>query len=138
MAEPNKLIEVEGIGPEFARKLELAGAKTTKDLLVLAKTPTDREKLAEKSGISGTLILKWANHADLMRIGGIGGEYAEFLETLGVNTVNELATRNPEMLYAAVKSFDLSKKPIIRQKPSINDIKTWINHAKRLEPTLTY
>ena len=138
MAEPNKLIDVEGIGPEFAKKLEAAGAKTTKDLLVMAKTPNDREKLAEKTGISGTLILKWANRADLMRIKGIGGEYAEFLERIGVNTVNELATRSPENLYAAVESFDLVKAPILRQKPTINDVKAWVNHAKRLEPTLKY
>jgi predicted flap endonuclease-1-like 5' DNA nuclease len=131
-------MDVEGIGVEFAKKFEAAGAKTTKDLLEMAKTPNDREKLAQKTGISGTLILKWANRADLMRIKGIGGQYAELLERLGVNTVNELATRSPENLYAAVESFDLAKAPIIRQKPTINDVKTWVNHAKRLEPTLKY
>lgn len=29
-------------------------------------------------------ILKWTNHADLIRIKGIGGEYAELLEAAGV------------------------------------------------------
>jgi predicted flap endonuclease-1-like 5' DNA nuclease len=136
--EVNKLIDVEGIGPVYAEKLKSAGAETTKDLLKLAKTPKARKKLAEATGIGEALILKWANHADLMRIKGIGGEYAELLEKVGVDTVKELAKRNADNLNEAVEKFDLTTSPIVRRKPGKNDIHTWIRQAKRLKPTLTY
>ena len=138
MVEVNKLIDVEGIGPVYAEKLKSAGAETTKDLLKLAKTPALRKKLAEAAGIAETLILKWANHADLMRIKGIGGEYAELLEKIGVDTVKELAKRNADNLFEAVEKFDLTASPIVRRKPGMDDIRTWIRQAKRLNPTLKY
>jgi predicted flap endonuclease-1-like 5' DNA nuclease len=80
LVEVNKLIDIEGIGPVHAEELKSAEAETTKNLLKLAKTPAAGKKLTEATGIDETLILKWANHADLMRIKGIGGEYAELLE----------------------------------------------------------
>jgi predicted flap endonuclease-1-like 5' DNA nuclease len=138
LVEVNKLIDVEGIGPVYAEKLKSAGAETTKDLLKLAKTPADRKKLAEATGIGEHLILKWSNHADLMRIKGIGGEFAELLEKVGVDTVKELGKRNPDNLYEAVEKFDLTTSPIVRRKPSKNSIHAWIRQAKRLKPTLTY
>jgi predicted flap endonuclease-1-like 5' DNA nuclease len=138
LVEVNKLIDVEGIGPVYAEKLKSAGAETTKDLLKLAKTPAARKKLAEATGIGETSILKWANHADLMRIKGIGGEFAELLEKIGVDTVKELRKRNAENLYEAVEKFDLATSPIVRRKPSKANIQAWIRQAKRLKPTLTY
>ena len=138
MVEVNKLIDVEGIGPVYAERLKSAGAETTKDLLKLAKTPAMRKKLAEAAGIAETLILKWANHADLMRIKGIGGEYAELLEKIGVDTVKELAKRNADNLHEAVEKFDLTLSPIVRRKPGEDEIHAWIRQAKRLKPTLRY
>jgi len=138
MVEVDKLEKVEGIGPVYAGKLLQAGAKTAKDLLKLAKTPEDRKKLAESTGIDEHMILKWANHADLMRIKGIRGQFAELLEKLGVDTVKELANRNADNLYETVKKFDLSASPIVRRKPGKASIVGWIKQAKRLKPTLTY
>jgi predicted flap endonuclease-1-like 5' DNA nuclease len=138
LVEINKLIDVEGIGPVYAEKLKSAGAETTKDLLKLAKTPEDRKKLAEATGIGETLILKWANHADLMRIKGIGGEFAELLEKVGVDTVKELRKRSAQNLHEAVQKFDLTTSPIVRRKPSKASIQAWVKQAKRLKPTLTY
>jgi len=138
LVEVNKLVDVEGIGPVHAEKLKSAGAETTKDLLKLAKTPAARKKLAEATGIGDALILKWANHADLMRIRGIGGEYAELLEKVGVDTVKELARRNADSLNEAIDKFDLTILPIVRRRPGKDDIHAWIRQAKRLKPTLRY
>lgn len=46
-----KIIEIEGVGESYARKLEEACVKTTDDLLKKAATPKGREKLAEETGI---------------------------------------------------------------------------------------
>ena len=58
--------------------------------------------MAEKSGLTTTQILKWANMADLMRIAGIGSEYSELLEAAGVDTVKELRNRNAANLAASM------------------------------------
>ena len=67
-----KIIDVEGIGDVYATKLAEAGINTVEELLEAAKKPTGRAELAEKTAISPKLILTWANHADLMRINGVG------------------------------------------------------------------
>ena len=82
-----KIIDIQGIG---APKLIAIGIKTPEELLEACLTPSARKKVAEETGISGKLILKWANHADLFRISGIGPQYAELLEAVGVDTVKEL------------------------------------------------
>jgi len=62
------IIDIEGIGPVYAEKLRALGIKTVEALLEAGKTPKGRKDLEESSGISGTLLLKWINHADLFRI----------------------------------------------------------------------
>ena len=79
-----------------AQKLLAVGVKTTQDLLDQGKNRKGREDLVEKTGIPATLVLKWVNMADLMRIRGVGEEYSELLEKAGVDTVKELRNRNPK------------------------------------------
>jgi biotin operon repressor len=57
-----KLEKVEGIGEFYAQKLREAGIATTQALLEKGASPQGREEIAEKTGISSTLILEWVNH----------------------------------------------------------------------------
>ena len=70
----------------------------------------EREALAKKSGISEKLILKWANHADLFRIKGIAGQFADLLEASGVDTVKELRHRVAANLHAKLVEVNNAKK----------------------------
>ena len=81
-----KIEQIEGIGAVYAEKLQAAGVKTTEDLLEKCAAKKGRIALAEETGISEKLILKWTNHADLFRINGIAGQFAELLEAAGVDT----------------------------------------------------
>ena len=65
--------------------------------------------LAEKSGISEKLLLEWVNHADLCRLDGVAGEYADLLEAAGVDSVPELAQRNAANLSAALEHTNETK-----------------------------
>ena len=95
-----KLSTIEGIGEAFEKKLKDSGINSVEELLEAGTSPAGRKALAEKIGISDKLVLKFVNHADLMRIKGIGGEYSELLEAAGVDTVPELANRNARNLVA--------------------------------------
>jgi hypothetical protein len=67
-----KLSEIEGIGAAYSEKLSAAGIKSQEKLLEAGGTPKGRKDLAAKTDISGKLILKWVNRADLARVKGVG------------------------------------------------------------------
>ncbi len=132
-----KLEFIEGIGPAYAEKLRAAGIASTEALLKKGSTPQGRKEIAEATGISPDLILTWVNHADLHRIKGIGSEYAELLEQAGVDTVPELARRNPENLYKALVAINEEKK-LVRRLPTLKQVEDWVNQAKALPRVIEY
>lgn len=132
-----KIIEIEGIGEVYADKLNAAGVKTTEELLDKAATKKGREKLAEETGISEKLILKWANHADLFRIKGIAGQFAELLEAAGVDTVKELRHRVPANLHAKLVEVN-EERNLCNRVPAESEIEKMVEQAKELEPKMTY
>ena len=132
-----KIIDVEGIGPIYAQRLSAIGIKTTNKLLKKGATPQGRDDLAQKTGISADLILEWVNHADLFRIKGVGEEYSDLLEEAGVDTVPQLAQRNPDNLYAALKQTNEAKK-LVRQLPSKRQVADWVQQAKQMPRMIHY
>jgi len=132
-----KIEELEGIGPVLGEKLRGAGIKTTDDLLQNSKSPAQRKELAEKSGLSDAQILKFANMVDLFRIKGVGSEYAELLEAAGVDTVPELAQRNPENLTDKMKKVNDERK-LTRRNPALKSVMKWVEQAKALPRFLEY
>ncbi|RME89127.1 MAG: DUF4332 domain-containing protein [Anaerolineae bacterium] len=132
-----KLAYVEGIGPVYAAKLEAVGVKNTEQLLQRGSTPQGRRELAEQSGISPDLLLKWINHVDMFRVKGIGSEYAELLEQAGVDTVPELAQRNPDNLYETLVAVN-AEKSLVRRLPSRGQVADWVKQAKSLPRVINY
>ena len=131
------LIDIEGIGPKYAKKLKAIGVSTTEKLLEMGATPAGRKELASKSGITDTLILEWVNLADLFRIKGVGEEYSDLLEEAGVDTVPELAQRNAENLYAKLQEVNAAKE-LVRRLPAQSQVANWIEQAKSLDRVVTY
>lgn len=134
---PAALEYIEGIGPAYAQKLKEIGVNTPQQLLQWGSNPRGRQAIAERSEISGKLILKWVNQIDLYRIKGIGSEYAELLEQSGVDTVIELATRNPGNLYQTLVAVNEAKK-LVRKLPVLSQVEDWITQAKNLPRIITY
>jgi predicted flap endonuclease-1-like 5' DNA nuclease len=132
-----KIDQVEGIGAAYAKKLGEAGIKTTAALLKAGKTAKGRKELAAKTDISAKLILEWVNHADLFRIKGVGGEYADLLEAAGVDTVPELATRNGANLFAKMVEVNAKKKLVRRVPPQVT-VEGWVKQAKDLPREIEY
>ncbi len=132
-----RIIDVEGIGPFYAQKMIDAGIKTTRKLLKEGATPQGRRMIAAKTDIDETLILEWINHADLFRIKGVGEEYADLLEEAGVDTIPELAQRNPENLHASLVQVNEEKK-LVRQLPAMRQVRDWVQQARALPRVIQY
>lgn len=133
-----KIDEIEGIGPTYAAKLtDAAGISTTEDLLKAGETKKGREQIAQMTGIPEKLILTWVNHADLFRIKGVAGQFAELLEAAGVDTVKELRHRKAENLVAKMEEIN-TEKHLTRRVPSVAEVQKMIDEAAALPPTITY
>jgi predicted flap endonuclease-1-like 5' DNA nuclease len=133
-----RIDEIEGIGPVYAKTLaDKAGITTVEQLLEAGAKRKGRETLAEKTGISGSQILKWVNMADLFRIKGVGQEYSELLEAGGVDTVKELARRVPENLVVAMTEAN-DKKKLVRRLPTASMVADWVKQAKEMPPKVEY
>lgn len=132
-----KISEIEGVGEVYAKKLAAAGIKTVNALLKKGATKKGRQEIAEATGFDESTILKWVNFADLFRVKGVGSEYSELLEKAGVDTVKELRNRNAENLHEKILEINKQHK-LVRQVPSLNMVKSWIEDAKKLEPMVTY
>lgn len=132
-----KVVEIEGVGEVYAEKLVAAGINSVDDLLAKCATPAGRKALAEETGISGKLILKWANHADLIRIHGVGPQFAELLEAAGVDTVKELRHRKAENLVAKLEEVN-AEKNLVNRVPSLAEVTKMIAEAGELEVVMTY
>ena len=131
------IIQVDGIGEVYAQKLKSAGVATTGALLSRGATPQGRKQLAAATGIKDALILEWVNHVDLFRITGVGEEYSDLLEEAGVDTVVELATRNPENLYRKMVEVNAEKK-LVRRLPTEKQVADWVKEAKSLPRMISY
>jgi predicted flap endonuclease-1-like 5' DNA nuclease len=128
---------IEGIGPAFAAKLNEAGILSVMDLLQRGATRKGRAELVEATGIAAGLILKWINAADLFRITGVGKQFGELLEAAGVDTVVELAQRNPANLFNRLAQVN-SEKKLAGRSPRQDEVNKWVEQAKGLPRVVEY
>ena len=133
-----KIEDVEGIGPVFAGKLSAAGVATTDDLLDRGGTSGGRDKLSQATGISTHQLLEWVNHADLMRLDGVGPEFADLLEAAGVDSCAELARRNAANLATTFQELDAARPNTIRRIPSEATVAGWIAQAGRVAQAVSH
>jgi predicted flap endonuclease-1-like 5' DNA nuclease len=136
-AEVKKLVDVEGIGPANAAKLEKAGVATPEELLEKGGTRAGRDRLAEATGLSAAHILKWVNRVDLSRVKGVDTQYSDLLEAAGVDTPKDLARRNAAHLHGQLAAAN-EKKKLVRELPSVSQVAEWIDEAKALPVRVEY
>jgi predicted flap endonuclease-1-like 5' DNA nuclease len=131
------VIEIEGIGPVYAGRLHKQGIHNTWALLERGMTRAGRQSIANEADIRPALIREWVSHADLLRVQGIGPEYADLLQEAGVGTVPELAQRSPQQLYRRLAELN-QKKRRVRRLPSRSAVRNWIAQAGRLPRVIRY
>lgn len=127
-----RIDEIRSLSHKEATRLRKAGVRTTDALLRKAATRSGRADLSSATDLPTSDLLKWANVADLMRIKGIGGEYAELLALSGVNTIKELRRRNGVALTAKIMSVN-GRKDLVRRLPTEAMVESWIHRASELD-----
>ncbi len=132
-----KIIDLQGIGPAYAKKLISAGIRTAETLLKKGGSAKGRKEIAAATGISDDLILRWVNHADLCRVKGIGPQFAELLEKAGVDSVAELSKRLGGNLYKKLVDANRAHK-VAGVVPSAKQVEGWIAAAKNLPKAVSH
>lgn len=132
-----RIIDIEGIGKTYAEKLQAVGIKTTEGLLEACYSRKARAEMAERTGISEKLILEWVNLADLYRVKGVGEQFSDLLEEAGVDTVAELAQRNPENLHTKMLQVN-QEKNLVNRAPNLSEVKSWVDQAKTMPRKVEY
>ncbi len=131
-----RIDELFGVREELSAKLKAEGLSDSDKLLAVATTPKQREELAAKLGTDSKEVLELANRADLARIKGVGTVYSDLLEWAGVDTVAELAHRNPDNLYD--KIVEAANEHFVKRLPRPADVADWVAQAKELPRMLQY
>ncbi|HNS02588.1 MAG TPA: DUF4332 domain-containing protein [Anaerolineae bacterium] len=131
-----RTVELFGVREDLAAQLKSEGLGDSGKLLAAASTPKARQELAAKLGVDSKEVLELANRADLARIKGVGSVYSDLLEWAGVDTVAELAQRNPENLYN--KIVEAANEHFVKRLPRAEDVADWVAQAKELPRVLEY
>jgi len=126
-----RIVEIEGIGDKFSKSLEKAGYSKVENLISIDSVKI--KSLSATTKISEKLIDKWVEHADLMRIGGVGPEYADVLNQIGIDSVKEFAQRNPKNTLDRIMELDKKKPDVFRKPPRLEEIEDWIEEAKKIK-----
>ncbi len=130
-----RIDQVAGIDQKQATKLRKAGVRTSKRLIEEAATRRGRTELSKSTGLSPKDLQAWVHHADLLRVRGVGGEYAELLVASGVNTLRDLRRRNPTALLAKIIGLNGSDR-VVDRLPTEGMVEGWIESAGDLDPTI--
>ncbi len=132
-----KIVAATNLSTDDAAKLHEAGIDKPSDLLARAATPLGRKELAEATGLSNATILAGVKKMDLMRIRGVGVKHGALLLAAGVDTVPELAQRNPQNLHAALRSVNADKQ-IVVDMPKEAEVADWVERAKTAPRIIIY
>lgn len=131
------LLQLEGIGVNHVKRLARAGIRSLQSLFRRGATRKGRHEIAAEIGVDERKILNWVSRADLLRVRGIGQEYADLLERAGVGTPVELAHRKPENLHRSLLEVNETKR-LTRRSPSLKQVTGWVHEAKRLPRAVEY
>ncbi len=131
---------IEGIGAAYGQKLRSIGIAWVRELLDQGEDPQGRQRIAAETGIKAELILAWVNAADLLRVDGVTPDWAELLESSGVDTVKELKNRVPVNLLAKMTETNPTgaRGRIAPTLPELEDVESWVAQAKAMRPRVSH
>jgi len=123
--------EIEGIGKGYAERLQKLKIATTLQLLDKVSNPAIITQIAHQVNKKEKLVQSWISMADLIRVPGIRGKFAELIAATGVKSVQQLATQEGSELTKKMADIN-ARENRNRTTPSIDMVTVWIAAAKSL------
>lgn len=126
---------IEGIGSGFGSRLKADGIGTTEALLELCRSDEGVARVCKCVDLDENTVRNWGTMADLIRIKGLGGQYAELLWRAGVTSVQDLAQREIGPLRERMREVN-EKEHRVAEMPGENRVAKFIEDAGMLDPVL--
>ena len=127
-----KLTDIEGIGDDLSRRLKEYGIRSTAVLLREGSTRKGRYRIGEWCGIDENRVHSFVRQADLMRISGVGSDYAKMLEAAGVHSVGDLSRKDPIILSDTLLGVNFLNM-LVQAIPSEKRVGGWVKQARTLQ-----
>lgn len=122
----HEVIDVEGIGPKYAEKLQQIGVRSTARLCY-----EEAADLAERLEVPERTVQVWKANAELMKVSGIGKQYAEALARAGIEGIAELKKRSPRAIADQVNAYlDNLDTNVLGQHITDRRVEGWQKKAK--------
>jgi len=137
LPKPNKISEFQGVALETVMRLEKIGINNTEKLYEKVISETNRQHLANATGINYMEILELTKLADLSRIKWVGVTFARMLYEIGIDTVEKASKADPEKLHSSINQYN-KENNFYKGQIGLNDIKIFVNAAKDLDLDIEY
>ena len=137
LPKPNKISDFIDIKKNTIDRLEKIGITNTEKLYARVVKKSDRQKLADLTGIEYQDILELTKLSDLSRIKWVGVTYAQMLYDLGVDTVEKVSESDPIDLHTKINRM-IKEKNIFKGAIGLNDVKILIESASELPIEIEY
>ena len=134
---PFPLKEFRGIPPEIAEKLAASGITNVKQMLQAGKTKQGRAALVAQTGVPEEVVLELVKLSDLARIPGVKGIRARLYHDAGVDTIEKLATWEPDDLREMAAEF-VRRTGFEGIAPLPAEVHFTINPARKLPKIVEY
>ena len=121
------VIDIEGIGPVYASRLRENGIETIPELIA-----ADATTVANQIQVEPELVREWQAMGRLIRLRGVGPQYAEVLVKAGIKTPAALAKAKAAPLAKKINDLDAHRKVRITHAAiQAGRVQGWINAAKK-------
>lgn len=125
----HKVIDVEGIGPIFAQRLQEHGVHTTARLRY---EPV--EQLARWANTAPGNAAQWQVMSELIAINGVGPQYAEAMARSGISGIAELKDRKAADIASQVQTYLQSlNQTVLGNEVTAKRVKGWQKAARKMK-----
>ena len=121
--EPH-VIQLEGIGPLYAARLNAIGIITVPQLVA-----ADATEVASHIEATPELVREWQAMGRLMKVKGVGPQWAEALARVGVHDEHDLAQRDPKALASAIAKLNEGRSRVTKTDPPAATVARWVRSA---------
>jgi hypothetical protein len=126
---------IEGIGEGFGKRLRADGVDTTEQLLQMCVNEEGIAAVCKCVDLDADTIRNWGTMADLIRIKGLGGQWAELMWRAGVKSVQDLGKQDIGPLRDRMREVNDAEHRVA-ELPGENRVAGFIQAASEMDPIL--